>query len=79
MASTGRYLYGLIRSDEAVEFGAIGLAHDGGPGRVRTVLVDSMGAVVSDFTLGGRLLPLRKNLPLGKERYQSCQQNSALQ
>jgi len=62
MATTGRYLYGLIRSDEEVEFGAIGLAHDGGPGRVRTVLVDSMGAVLSDFTVGGRLLPLRKNL-----------------
>ena len=60
--TTGRYLYGLIRTKEDVDYGAIGLAHDGSPGRVRTVLVDSMGAVVSDFASGGRLLPLRKNL-----------------
>ncbi len=62
MATTGRYLYGLIRARDDAEFGAIGLAHDGTPGRVRTVRVDSMGAVVSDFASGGRLLPLRRNL-----------------
>lgn len=62
MATTGRYLYGLIRSTNDVDFGAIGLTHAGKRGRVHTVLVDSMGAVVSDFSPGERLLPLRKNL-----------------
>jgi hypothetical protein len=62
MANTGRYLYGLIRTKDDVDYGAIGLAHEGSPGRVHTVLVDSMGAVVSDFASGGRLLPLRRNL-----------------
>ncbi len=62
MATTGRYLYGLIRADEDAEFGAIGLDHDGARGRVHTVRVDSVGAVVSDFSPRERLLPLRKNL-----------------
>jgi hypothetical protein len=62
MATTGRYLYGLIRAKEDVDFGAIGLEHDGSRARVHTVLVDSMGAVVSDFSPRERLLPLRKNL-----------------
>ncbi len=62
MANAGRYLYGLIRTTEVVDYGAIGLAYEGSPGRVRTVLVDTMGAVVSDFASGGRLLPLRRNL-----------------
>jgi hypothetical protein len=62
MATTGRYLYGLIRAKDDVEFGSIGLEHDGSRGRVHTVLVDSMGAVVSDFSPRERLLPLRKNL-----------------
>ncbi len=60
--TTGRYLYGLIRTKEDVDYGAIGLEHDGSRGRVHTVLVDSVGAVVSDFSPRERLLPLRKNL-----------------
>jgi len=60
--TTGRYLYGLIRTSEDVEFGDIGLEHAGARARVHTVLVDSMGAVVSDFSPRERLLPLRKNL-----------------
>jgi hypothetical protein len=62
MKTTGRYLYGLIRAKEDVDFGAIGLEHDGGRAPVHTLLVDSMGAVVSDFSPKERLLPLRKNL-----------------
>jgi hypothetical protein len=62
MATTGRYLYGLIRAKEDADFGAIGLDHDGSRGQVRTVLVDSVGAVVSDFSPKERLLPLRKNI-----------------
>ncbi len=62
MATTGRYLYGLIRSTDDVDFGAIGLTHAGKRGRVHTLLVDSMGAVVSDFSPGERLLPLRRNI-----------------
>ena len=62
MATTGRYLYGLIRTKEDADFGAIGLEHDGSRGRVHTLLVDSMAAVVSDFSPRERLLPLRKNI-----------------
>jgi len=62
MATTGRYLYGLIRAKEDADFGAIGLDHDGSRGRVHTLLVDGVGAVVSHFSPKERLLPLRKNL-----------------
>ena len=62
MATTGRYLYGLIRAAEDADFGAIGLDHDGARGRVHTVLEGSVGAVVSDFSPRERLLPLRRNL-----------------
>ena len=62
MASTGRYLYGLIRATKAMEFGAIGLEHNGKPGLVYTLLADSVAAVVSELSLREKLLPLRKNL-----------------
>ncbi len=62
MATMGRYLYGLIRASEDLDFGAIGLEHHGHRGRVHTVRVDGVGAVVSDFSAGERLLPLRRNL-----------------
>jgi len=62
MAKTGRYLYGLMLAEADVDFGAIGLVNEGSPGRVHTLRVDSLGAVVSDFASGERLLPLRKHL-----------------
>ncbi|WP_224249733.1 GvpL/GvpF family gas vesicle protein [Hyalangium gracile] len=64
MSVTGRYLYGVIPAPEAetVEFGEIGLPHEGKPGRVYTVRVDSLAAVVSDYAVSGKILPLRKNL-----------------
>src|SRR4051812_29651388 len=62
MPSTGRYLYGLIRARDDMEFGCIGLEHDGKPGRVYTVRVDSVAAVVSDLSSCAKLRPLRKNL-----------------
>jgi Gas vesicle synthesis protein GvpL/GvpF len=62
MASTGRYLYGLIRATEDVEFGALGLEHDGQRGRVYTLRDGSIAAVVSEFSTKGKILPLRKNL-----------------
>ena len=62
MAATGRYLYGLIRSVEDRNFGCIGLEYEGQPGRVHTVRVDSVAAVVSEFGAHGKVLPLRKNL-----------------
>jgi hypothetical protein len=72
-SSTGRYLYGLLRATEPRDFGCIGLPHEGTPGRVYTVCVDSIAAVVSDYAfalspraakLAGRdkVLPLRRNL-----------------
>ncbi len=62
MLSTGRYLYGLIRATENVEFGYIGLEHQGKPGRVFTIRADQVAAVVSEFSRAEKLLPLRKNL-----------------
>ena len=59
---TGRYLYGLIRSAEDQDFGAIGLEHQGKPGRVHTVQVDGVAAIVSEYPVGEKILPLRKNL-----------------
>jgi len=62
MASTGRYLYGLIRATGNTEFGCIGLEHNGEPGRVYTLLAGSVAAVVSEFSPREKILPLRKNL-----------------
>ncbi|HUU01257.1 MAG TPA: GvpL/GvpF family gas vesicle protein [Myxococcota bacterium] len=62
MTSTGRYLYGLIRATENMDFGCIGLEHDGKPGRVYTLRADSVAAVVSEFSAHEKILPLRKNL-----------------
>ncbi len=62
MATAGRYLYGLIRTTEDRDFGAVGLPLLGTPTQVRTVRVGDIGAVVSEFPLKERLLPLRKNL-----------------
>src|SRR5262245_24156226 len=62
MASTARYLYGLIRTAEDRDFGAIGIPHQRGPGRVYTLRVDSLGAVVGDLGPCRKVLPLRKNL-----------------
>jgi hypothetical protein len=62
MATPGRYIYGLIRIDEDRSYGAIGLEHDGTPGRVSTLRVDSVAAVVSDYGTGEKILPVRKNL-----------------
>ncbi|MBI5525148.1 MAG: GvpL/GvpF family gas vesicle protein [Deltaproteobacteria bacterium] len=59
---TGRYIYGLIRSTEDKDFGYIGLEHEGKPGRVYTVRIDSIAAVVSEYASRDKMLPLRKNL-----------------
>lgn len=61
-SSTGRYLYGLIRATEDHDFGPIGLPHDDAPGRVFTVRVDALAAVVSELPAKQKILPLRKNL-----------------
>ncbi|MDD5309174.1 MAG: GvpL/GvpF family gas vesicle protein [Deltaproteobacteria bacterium] len=62
MPATGRYLYGLIRSENDRDFGCIGLTHEGKPGRVYTVRVGSVAAVVSEYGAREKVLPLRKNL-----------------
>jgi Gas vesicle synthesis protein GvpL/GvpF len=58
----GCYVYGLIRSGEDRDYGCIGLDYDGGPGRVRTVRVGSVAAVVSEYQANAKVMPLRKNL-----------------
>ncbi len=62
MARAGRYLYGLIRATGDRDFGCIGLEHDGKPGRVYTLRLDSIAAVVSEYPAREKILPLRKNL-----------------
>lgn len=62
MQKTGRYIYGLIRTDEERDFGSIGLDHGGRPGRVSTLRIGSLAAVVSDYAAPGKVLPLRRNL-----------------
>ncbi|MBI3071351.1 MAG: GvpL/GvpF family gas vesicle protein [Deltaproteobacteria bacterium] len=62
MPREGRYLYGLARTDKDLDFGAIGLEFAGAPGRVHTVRVDSVAAVVSPFAGTDKVMPLRKNL-----------------
>src|SRR5919198_368191 len=68
--SSGYYVYGLIRADHDVDFGCIGLEYDGEPGRVFTLRVDSVAAVVSkfelpspgDFATRASVLPLLTNM-----------------
>jgi gas vesicle protein GvpL/GvpF len=62
MATAGNYVYGLIRTTEDRDFGCIGLEHEGKPGRVATVRVDEVAAVVSEYKAREKVLPLRKNL-----------------
>ncbi|HYU32473.1 MAG TPA: GvpL/GvpF family gas vesicle protein [Thermoanaerobaculia bacterium] len=62
MPTTGRYIYGLIRANEDKDYGCIGLEHDGGPGRVFTVRAGAVAAVVSEYPVRQKVLPLRKNL-----------------
>jgi hypothetical protein len=62
MPREGRYLYGLARTDKDLDFGEIGLEFKGAPGRVHTVRVDSVAAVVSAFPGVDKVMPLRKYL-----------------
>lgn len=62
MSNAGRYLYGLIRAAEDIDFGCMGLEHDGAPARVCTLRVDSFAAVISQFPARQKVLPLRKHL-----------------
>lgn len=62
MAGMGRYLYGLIRAPKDLDFGYIGLQCEGKPGRVHTLRVGTVGAVVSEFPSRSKVLPLRRNL-----------------
>src|SRR6266540_4421912 len=47
----GLFFYGLMRANQDLDFGHIGLEHDGKPGRVYTLRVDSIAAVVSEFEI----------------------------
>jgi hypothetical protein len=62
MVTPGRYVYGLIRSVEDKDYGCIGLEHEGKPGRVSTLRVDSLAAVVSDYAAREKVHPVRKSL-----------------
>jgi Gas vesicle synthesis protein GvpL/GvpF len=62
ITAPGVYIYGLIRTGEDRDYGCIGLEHAGAPGRVRTLRAGSVAAVVSEFTVRSKVLPLRKNL-----------------
>jgi hypothetical protein len=64
MATAGRYVYGFIRTADAEDrdYGCIGLEHEGQPGRVSTLRVDQVAAVVSDYPAREKILPVRKNL-----------------
>jgi hypothetical protein len=57
--SRGRYVYCIIRSDQANSFGAIGIGEE--PAPVYTVRCDDLSAVVSDAPLGV-LDPTRENV-----------------
>lgn len=59
---TGYYLYGFVRTEEDMEFGDIGLEHDGKPARVHTLRVGPIAAVISEKNPKDKVLPLRKNL-----------------
>src|SRR5262245_20306073 len=62
MATTGRYVYGLIRSPHDMELGNIGLLRDGVLARVFTLRVGSLAAVVSELPIERKILPLRKHI-----------------
>ncbi len=62
MHKLGRYVYGLIRAAEPKDFGCIGFDCGGKPGRVYTVRVNSVAAVVSDYAGPDKVLPLPENL-----------------
>lgn len=57
-----RYVYGLIRASEPRDFGCIGLEQEGRPGLVYTLHDGQVAAVVSEYSAGERILPLRKNI-----------------
>lgn len=61
-SKVGLYLYGFIRTDEEMEFGDIGLDHEGKPARVRALRAGPIAAVVSERSGEDKVLPLRKNL-----------------
>jgi hypothetical protein len=58
-AGKGRYVYCIIRSDQPLEFGPIGMGEE--PATVYTVRCDDLSAVVSDAPLGV-LDPTRDNV-----------------
>jgi hypothetical protein len=58
----GLYLYGFVRTDEDLDFGDIGLDHDGKPARVHTLRSGPIAAIVSERSAKEKVLPLRKNL-----------------
>ena len=62
MPARGCYLYGIIRDPGDKDFGPIGLEVAGKPGRVHTLSVGSVAAVISDIPADSNILPLRKNL-----------------
>ena len=62
MASMGKYLYGLIRTEEDWDLGAVGLECEGAPARVHSVRVGTVAAIVSNYVLRGKIPPLRRNL-----------------
>ncbi len=62
MVTPGRYIYGLIRAAEDRDYGCIGLEHSSKPGRVSTLRVDSLAAVVSEYSPREKVLPVRRNL-----------------
>ena len=61
-ASKGRYLYGLIRAGAAGPLGCLGLEDEGEARPVYALQVDSVAAVLSEYSARQRVLPVRKNL-----------------
>lgn len=61
-SKTGLYLYGLVRTDEDMELGDIGLEYEDRPARVHTLREGPIAAVVSERSAKDKVLPLRKNL-----------------
>lgn len=62
MASKGRYLYGLVRASAGLDFGCLGLQDQDEPRPVYALQVDSVAAVISEYSAPERVLPLRRNL-----------------
>jgi len=56
------YLYGIVRSCDAVDLGPIGIEAGGKPERVYPLAIDDVAAVVSRCPARARVLPIRKNL-----------------